>query len=151
MSNRGYRCVAAGSSERFLSPTESLRLLRSARVKVASSQRFVRGQYALDVNGDPVQAISPDAVSWCPGGALIAAAAELGSESEIFQQTKGVLDDHARRTTNGRCQFVENLADLRHCTVQRVLAVYDRAIESFRVVELADRLASAPSLTEVTS
>ncbi len=99
-----------------------LDVLRAAREKIATPERWTKGAAARDVNGGKVDAASPLAVCWCANGAIY---------SKPSPYLRPGLRDSA--TENLRMLlpigfYVSTFNDAPTTTHADILALFDRAI-----------------------
>lgn len=99
-----------------MSPVE---ILRGARGKISEPRHWAQGDFARDIEGNPVSFASSDAVCWCARGAIYATD-EFDSWGAI-QLLRRAIEEQTGDPAVARFNDTHGHTD--------VLAVFDRAIE----------------------
>lgn len=94
-----------------------LAILRRARARIATPERWTRGVIALTLRGFTADASDPDAAQWCAIGAIVAES-DVGDSADA----RGVLRSALRITS------ISDWNDSH--THEEVIAGFDKAIAS---------------------
>jgi hypothetical protein len=92
-------------------------ILRAARAKIATPERWTKGQFARDATGYWVSYDNSDAVGWCAEGAVYAVLLGHVKADDLFV----FLD----RASGGNTPFFNDAPSTTHADV---MAMFDRAI-----------------------